>query len=511
MPVPGQDDGVWGNVLNGFLGVSHNADGTLTQDAVSSAGAYIKPGTGIPSTDLSSSTQSSLSLANSSVQLGGDLGGTTTTPRVTAINGVTVSGTPAAGQGILATGSTTAQWTRREFNVMAFGAKGDGTTDDTTAINTCLTAAAAVNGEVYFPPASGGCYRTTGVTVPGNVSRIFGSADLYRAGGTSVAYLKGSVLGPLNSSVTALMTIGTNGNGTVVNSNPHGLRVEGIGFLGTLSGGSTVQGLWGAIVTDTSDVTFAYCRDLSCDPRSATGAGGFVQFLSSASGNGFSENGRLLFCASYNSGTFLYVDGLSTGAGGSTDGRVIGCQLNSHYHGLQFGPVNAGTGGWAVLETHFSSTNAANHIYYGNAGTPWTLRVESCYFDVVNTNHILANTGRGLQVIGNYFRGGTTTTIAINFGAGLSTTGRDPAALIVGNTFDLNKSTTVTAFTRFQGFTAANFATNGGGEYRSNLIHNHGSAMPGSWVAPFIGSDNLAISSTTTATLELSAGATLSA
>lgn len=29
LPIPGSDDGVWGNVLNDFLSVGHNADGTL--------------------------------------------------------------------------------------------------------------------------------------------------------------------------------------------------------------------------------------------------------------------------------------------------------------------------------------------------------------------------------------------------------------------------------------------------------------------------------------------------
>lgn len=37
LPIPGQDDGTWGNILNGFLGVSHNADGTLSPSAVASA------------------------------------------------------------------------------------------------------------------------------------------------------------------------------------------------------------------------------------------------------------------------------------------------------------------------------------------------------------------------------------------------------------------------------------------------------------------------------------------
>jgi hypothetical protein len=34
LPVPGSDDGVWGDVLNDFLSVEHNADGTLKKDSL---------------------------------------------------------------------------------------------------------------------------------------------------------------------------------------------------------------------------------------------------------------------------------------------------------------------------------------------------------------------------------------------------------------------------------------------------------------------------------------------
>lgn len=39
LPNPGGDDGTWGQVLNDFLDVSHNSDGTLKSSAVSGAGA----------------------------------------------------------------------------------------------------------------------------------------------------------------------------------------------------------------------------------------------------------------------------------------------------------------------------------------------------------------------------------------------------------------------------------------------------------------------------------------
>lgn len=33
LPNPGQDDGLWGNILNDFLAVEHNTDGTLKKSA----------------------------------------------------------------------------------------------------------------------------------------------------------------------------------------------------------------------------------------------------------------------------------------------------------------------------------------------------------------------------------------------------------------------------------------------------------------------------------------------
>jgi hypothetical protein len=39
LPTPGGDDGTWGDILNTFLDVSHNADGTLTPASVSGTGA----------------------------------------------------------------------------------------------------------------------------------------------------------------------------------------------------------------------------------------------------------------------------------------------------------------------------------------------------------------------------------------------------------------------------------------------------------------------------------------
>jgi hypothetical protein len=65
LPIPGQDDGTWGDILNDFLKVEHNSDGTLKN-------GYIKPSGGIPKDDLSADVQSSLDNSTAGVLTGVD-------------------------------------------------------------------------------------------------------------------------------------------------------------------------------------------------------------------------------------------------------------------------------------------------------------------------------------------------------------------------------------------------------------------------------------------------------
>jgi hypothetical protein len=88
LPVPGEDTGVWGGVLNDYLSVSLSADGTLKSSAVPDASTSAK----------------------GKIQLAGDLAGTADSPSVAKVNGVAVSGTPGTGQVLTATGAAAATW-----------------------------------------------------------------------------------------------------------------------------------------------------------------------------------------------------------------------------------------------------------------------------------------------------------------------------------------------------------------------------------------------------------------
>jgi hypothetical protein len=98
LPIPGQDDGTWGDILNGFLEVSHNQDGTLISSAVSSAGAELTVNKNQPSgyAGLNSSGFVPVALLPANIPIS-DLATTGTASSSTYLRGDGIWATPAAG------------------------------------------------------------------------------------------------------------------------------------------------------------------------------------------------------------------------------------------------------------------------------------------------------------------------------------------------------------------------------------------------------------------------------
>lgn len=110
LPVPGSDDGTWGDILNDFLSQSHNPDGTLQAGAIpdgsvtpaklsqsylpssqkgAANGLATLDATGkVPSAQLpATSTPDATTATKGVVQLAGDLGGTADAPTVPGLAG----------------------------------------------------------------------------------------------------------------------------------------------------------------------------------------------------------------------------------------------------------------------------------------------------------------------------------------------------------------------------------------------------------------------------------------
>lgn len=147
LPTPGSDSGQWGDILNTFLDVAHNLDGTLDEAAVGSAiatgsitaaqlqDAYIQvsdkaqPG-GVASLDGNGRVPSSqlptgavpsdaTTSAKGVIQLAGDLSGTATSPTVPGLSSkAATSTTISAGAGLTGGGDLRANRTL----AVAFGA-----------------------------------------------------------------------------------------------------------------------------------------------------------------------------------------------------------------------------------------------------------------------------------------------------------------------------------------------------------------------------------------------------
>lgn len=290
LPTPGSDDGMWGTILNGFLDVAHNSDGSLQTNAIQTAGAITSVNTLTPqsgaltlhATDLADTSIAGptsnqvlafnggtskwmnatltegdiLNLTSdlaSKVQIGGDLSGSASSPTVARVNGVTVSGTAASGKALVASGSTSASWgvvpgTTSWYNIVTmYGADPTGTADSTTAIQSAINAANTAGGGVVYVPA--GTYKISSaltisdhVCIKGDsrnnslIRQSSTTADAFSWTGSNLEYVTFEDLqinGPGSGSGTGIsLMASTGGNPNVLGCRFSNLLVQSFGADG---------------------------------------------------------------------------------------------------------------------------------------------------------------------------------------------------------------------------------------------------------------------------------------
>jgi hypothetical protein len=205
LPTPGSDDGTWGQVLNDFLAVAHDSDGTIKTNAVDSSAiqdnsvsgtklqnnsitnAKLDSGSGSDGQVLTKDTASSggfrwTSAAGSPdattstkglVQLAGDLGGTASAPTVPGL----------AGKEPTITAGTTAQYYRgdKTFQTLDKSAVGlanvDNTSDASKPVSTAQQTALNLKADKSTTIAAGtGLFGGGDLSTNRTISATFGTS-----------------------------------------------------------------------------------------------------------------------------------------------------------------------------------------------------------------------------------------------------------------------------------------------------------------------------------------------
>ena len=257
LPIPGQDKGTWGNILNDFLQVAHNNNGSLKTAAISSAhgelttnkgqpSGYAGLNTGglVPSTQLGSGTASVSNFLRGDGNWAVPASGSST---LAGDTDVTLSG-QTNGQ-VLTYDSTTNKWTNQNLPDATAGTKG------------LIELAGDLGGTASSPTVA----KLQGTTV--NASTPATNQVLSYNGSQWVpATVSSGTVSDATTSSKGIVELSGDLGGTA--SSPSVLKVNGIGVSGTPSSGQAIIAASG---------TAAVWSNIPGAPNATTSTPGLVQ------------------------------------------------------------------------------------------------------------------------------------------------------------------------------------------------------------------------------------------
>ena len=207
-------DGAWVTPQSLVIGTTTGTagdGGVLTTAAGLAATAYQKPGTGIPATDLASGVQAELTAAGTALQ---------------SVSSASLTDATTLGKSLVTASSQSVARLAlgpQVYDVRDYGAVGDNTHDDTSAIQAAINAAGATHGGVVFLPP--GTFKISAALTVGYQNIIIRGSGFGSEFG-----------GQQTNSATTINQTSTSAHGIVTTSTPQGLGVEDIVIAGPGSG-----------------------------------------------------------------------------------------------------------------------------------------------------------------------------------------------------------------------------------------------------------------------------------
>lgn len=242
LPVPGGDEGNWGDILNQYLEVAHDDQGQLRSSAVGDAlppltNTHIDAAANIDQSKIANLvTDLEAKFAKSTLTVKGDL------PVATGSGLIDRLAAGTNGQLLTVDSGTTSglRWANAPaVSVKDYGATGNGSTDDTAAIQAAVNATASAKGSLYFPA---GTYLVgTAISIPANIN-LFGqgydshltrttTGNVFSIIGTSGTLISNVHITELRFSGPSTQASSVSGNGIYIDYTSY-ITVENCFFTG---------------------------------------------------------------------------------------------------------------------------------------------------------------------------------------------------------------------------------------------------------------------------------------